>query len=359
MEYRTLGRTGVKVSPLCLGAMMFGSFGNTDHDDSIRIIHAALDSGINFIDTADVYSFGESEEIVGKALAQTKRHRVVLATKVHGPMGQDPNSQGNSRRWIMDECERSLRRLGVDYIDLYQVHRPSPDTDIDETLGALTDLVRAGKIRYFGSSTFPAHEIVEAQWVAERRSRERFVTEQPPYSILVRGIERDVLPTCQRYGMGVLSWSPLGGGWLSGAFGSGKENTSRRAAFLPHHYDMGIPGNRAKVEAVDRLSGLADEAGLPLLQLALGFVLAHPGVTCPIIGPRTMEHLESQLPALELRLGPDVLDRIDEIVAPGTDLNDTDVGWVPAALADPSLRRRPLETSAASRGLLDALRDRD
>ena len=207
--------------------MMFGAWGTADHEESIRIIHRALDAGINFIDTADVYSFGESEEIVGKALAQKRRDKVVLATKVHGVMGKDPNAQGNSRRWIMAGCENSLRRLGTDYIDLYQIHRPSPDTDIDETLGALTDLVRVGKIRYFGSSTFPAHEIVEAQWVAQHRVRERFVTEQPPYSILVRGIERDVLPTCQKYEMGVLPWSPLAGGWLSGAFGAGKENTSR------------------------------------------------------------------------------------------------------------------------------------
>jgi len=341
MEYRTLGRTGLKVSPLCLGAMMFGSFGNPDHDDSIRIIHAALDAGINFVDTADIYSFGESEEIVGKALAQTKRHRMVLATKVHGQMGRDPNAQGNSRRWIMTECDNSLRRLGVDYIDVYQIHRPSPDTDIDETLGALTDLVRAGKVRYFGSSTFPAHEIVEAQWVSERRARERFVTEQPPYSILVRGIERDVLPTCQKYGMGVLSWSPLAGGWLSGAFGPGRENTSRRATVIPDRYDLDNAGNRAKVEAVGKLLELAAQVGLSLIELALGFVLEHPGVTCPIIGPRTMEHLASQLPALELRLAPDVLDRIDEIVPPGTDLNVTDVGWVPAAVAEASLRRRP------------------
>jgi aryl-alcohol dehydrogenase-like predicted oxidoreductase len=340
MEYRTLGRTGVKVSPLCLGAMMFGAFGNTDHDDSIRIIHRAVDAGINFIDTADVYSRGESEEIVGKALAQIKRHQVVLATKVHGTMGRDPNAQGNSRRWIMTECDRSLTRLGTDYIDLYQIHRPSPETDIDETLGALTDLVRAGKIRYFGSSTFPAHEIVEAQWVAERRSRERFVTEQPPYSILVRSIEKDVLPMCQRYGMGVLSWSPLAGGWLSGAFGPGKANTSRRAAALPPLFDLERPANQAKLEAVAQLIELADQAGLTLIELALGFVLEHPAVTSPIIGPRTMEHLESQLPALELRLSPDVLDRIDDIVKPGTDLNDTDVGWVPAAIADASLRRR-------------------
>ena len=320
---------------------MFGAWGTSDHEESIRIIHRALDAGINFVDTADVYSFGESEEIVGKALAQVAREKIVLATKVHGAMGRDPNAQGNSRRWIIAGCENSLRRLGTDYIDLYQIHRPSPDTDIDETLGALTDLVREGKIRYFGSSTFPAHEIVEAQWVAERRSRERFVTEQPPYSILVRGIEADVLPMCQKYSMGVLSWSPLAGGWLSGAFGRDKDNTSRRSAMLPHHYDMTVPGNQQKLEAVNVLGDVADGAGLSLIQLALGFVLEHPAVTSPIIGPRTMEHLESQLPALELRLSGDVLDRIDEIVLPGTDLNDTDVGWVPAAIEESSLRRRP------------------
>ena len=341
MDYRTLGRTGVKVSPLCLGAMMFGAWGTTDHEESIRIIERALGAGINFIDTADVYSNGESEEIVGKALARTDRDRIVLATKVHGAMGSDPNQQGNNRRWIMTECDNSLRRLGTDYIDLYQIHRPSPDTDIDETLGALTDLVRAGKIRYFGSSTFPADDIVEAQWVAERRGRERFVTEQPPYSILVRRIERDVLPTCQKYEMGVLPWSPLAGGWLSGAFGAGKENTSRRSAMVPGPYDMAVPGNKAKLDAVTALNEVAQGAGLTLIQLALGFVLEHPAITAPIIGPRTMEHLESQLPALELRLERDVLDRIDEIVPPGTDLNVTDVGWVPAAIADPSLRRRP------------------
>ncbi|MGP0029862.1 MAG: aldo/keto reductase [Acidimicrobiales bacterium] len=341
MEYRTLGRTGVKVSPLCLGAMMFGAWGTSDHEESIRIIHRALDAGINFIDTADVYSFGESEEIVGKALAQVKREKIVLATKVHGAMGRDPNAQGNSRRWIIAGCENSLRRLGTDYIDLYQIHRPSPDTDIDETLGALTDLVREGKIRYFGSSTFPAHEIVDAQWVAERRARERFVTEQPPYSILVRGIEADVLPMCQKFNMGVLSWSPLAGGWLSGAFGSGKDNISRRSSMLPQHYDLSLPGNQQKLQAVTALSAVADGAGLSLIELALGFVLEHPAVTSPIIGPRTMEHLESQLPALDLRLSREVLDRIDEIVAPGTDLNVTDVGWIPAAIAEPSLRRRP------------------
>ncbi len=341
MEYRTLGRTGVKVSPLCLGAMMFGAWGTSDHDEAIRIIHRALDAGINFVDTADVYSFGESEEIVGKALAQTNRENVVLATKVHNSMGKDPNAQGNSRRWIIAGCENSLRRLGTDYIDLYQIHRPSPDTDIDETLGALTDLVRIGKIRYFGCSTFPAHEIVEAQWTAQRRARERFVTEQPPYSILVRGIEKDVLPTCLKYEMGVLPWSPLAGGWLSGAFGAGKANTSRRSSMVPQNYDVNLPANQRKVEAVTALNALADASGLSLIELALGFVLEHPAITSPIIGPRTMEHLESQLPALDLRLSADIMDRIDEIVPPGVDINATDVGWVPAAIAQPSLRRRP------------------
>src|SRR5215213_9542432 len=250
MEHRPLGRTGVQVSPLCLGAMMFGAWGNPDHDESIRIIHRALDAGINFIDTADVYSRGESEQIVGKALAGGRRDDVVLATKVHGTMGDDPNEFGNSRRWIVREVENSLRRLGTDWIDLYQIHRPEMDTDIDETLGALTDLVRAGKIRYFGSSTFPASQIVEAQWVARDRGRERFKTEQPPYSTLVRGIEADVLPTAQRHGMGVIPWSPLAGGWLSGRYRRGAElPTSTRADRLPHRYDMSLPGNKRKFEA--------------------------------------------------------------------------------------------------------------
>ena len=313
MEYRTLGRTGIKVSPLCLGAMMFGAWGTQDHDESIRIIHAALDAGINFVDTADVYSFGESEEIVGKALAKTKRHKVVLATKVHGQMGRTPTRRATrgAGSWRRATTACAVLAPTTSTCTRSTARRPRRTST---TLGALTDLVRAGKIRYFGSSTFPAHEIVEAQWVAERRARERFVTEQPPYSILVRGIEKDVLPMCQKYGMGVLSWSPLAGGWLSGAFGPGKENTSRRSAMLPHHYDMEVPGNRQKIEAVGELTKVADEAGLSLIQLALGFVLEHPAVTSPIIGPRTMEHLESQLPALQLRLGgrrarPDRRDR--------------------------------------------------
>ena len=232
MEYRTLGRTGVQVSKLCLGTMMFGAWGNPDHDDSIRIIHRALDAGINFVDTADVYSAGESEEIVGKAL-EGRRDDVVLATKFYVPMGDDPNHRGGSRRWIISEVENSLRRLGTDWIDLYQVHRPDPDTDIEETLGALTDLVQQGKVRYIGSSTFPAGEIVEAQWIARDRRLERFLTEQPPYSILVRGIELDVLPTGQRHGIGILTYSPLAGGWLSGRWSADAHRPRRRASGSP------------------------------------------------------------------------------------------------------------------------------
>jgi aryl-alcohol dehydrogenase-like predicted oxidoreductase len=341
MEHRTLGGTGIKVSPLCLGAMMFGEWGNPDHDESIAIIHRALDAGINFIDTADVYSRGESEEIVGKAL-KGRRDAVVLATKVHGTMGRDPNMKGNSRRWIMAEVESSLRRLDTDYIDLYQIHRPDPETDIDETLGALTDLVRAGKVRAIGSSTFPAHQIVEAQWTAENRGRERFRCEQPPYSILVREIERDVLPACERYGMGVIPWSPLAGGWLTGRYRKGQEiPTSRRAERIPARYDMSLPGNQAKLEAAERLAQLAEEAGMSLIDMALRFVLSHRAVTAAIIGPRTMQQLEDQLEVLEETTLPwDLLDRIDEIVPPGTTLQRTDGGWTPPALEDPALRRR-------------------
>jgi aryl-alcohol dehydrogenase-like predicted oxidoreductase len=321
--------------------MMFGGWGNADHDDSVRIIHRALDAGINFIDTADVYSQGESETIVGKALSSIDRSRVVLATKVHFPMGDDPNAQGNSRRWITAEVENSLRRLGTDYIDLYQIHRPDESTDIHETLGALTDLVHAGKIRYFGSSTFPAEMTVEAQWVSFTRQLGRFSTEQPPYSILVRGIERDLLPVAQGYGMGVLPWSPLAGGWLSGSYGEGKANTSRRSERIPGRYDLSNPGNQKKLEAVNELTKLADESNLSLIHMALAFVLEHPAVTSAIIGPRTMEQLESQLDAAELRLDTAVLDRIDEIVPPGTNLNPDDGGWIPPSLSDATKRRHP------------------
>jgi aryl-alcohol dehydrogenase-like predicted oxidoreductase len=340
MDYRTLGRTGVTVSPLCLGAMMFGAWGNPDHEESIRMIHRALDAGINFIDTADVYSRGESEEIVGKALAGGRRDNVVLATKVHGTMGDDPNEFGNSRRWITREVDNSLRRLGTDWIDLYQIHRFEPDTDLDETLGALTDLVRAGKVRYIGCSTFPASRIAEAQWTAEKRGRERFVCEQPPYSILVREVENDVLPSCRRYGMGVIPWSPLAGGWLTGRYRKDAEPpASTRAQRLPARYDMSLPANQRKLEAADALAGLAEEAGMTMIEMALAFVLSHPAVTAPIIGPRTMEQLESQLPAAEVKLTDEVLDRIDEIVPPGVTLNRVDSGWQNPDLARSARRR--------------------
>jgi len=340
VDTRTLGRTGVQVSPLCLGAMMFGAWGNPDHDDSVRIIHRALDAGVTFVDTADVYAQGESEEIVGRAL-QGRRDEVVLATKAHGQMGEGPNRQGNSRRWLVREVEDSLRRLQTDWIDLYQIHRPDPTVDTEETLSALTDLQRAGKIRYFGSSTFPAHEVVEGQWVAKERGLSRYVTEQPPYSILVRGVERDLLPVAQQHGMGVLPWSPLAGGWLTGRYRKGQEPpTSSRAARIPARFDLSLPDNQRKLEAADALAVLAEEAGLTLVHLALAFVLRHPAVTSPIIGPRTMEQLESQLGAVDVVLSDDVLDRIDEIVPPGTTLAAADAGYAPPSLTDASLRRR-------------------
>jgi aryl-alcohol dehydrogenase-like predicted oxidoreductase len=301
MDYRPLGRTGVSASQLCLGAMMFGAFGNPDHDDAIQIIHRALDAGINFIDTADVYSRGESEEIVGKALAGGRRENVVLATKVGMPFGEDPNHRGTSRRWITEAVEGSLRRLQTDWIDLYQVQVPDPNTDIDETLGTLSDLVRAGKIRSFGASKVPASEIVEAQWTAERRGHERFRTEQPPYSLLTRAIEYDVLPTCVRHGMGVMTYSPLAGGWLSGRYRKGQEITgpgsAARAQYFPGVYDSTNPANAAKFDAADALGALADEAGMTLIQMAIAFVTRHPAVTSGIIGPRTMEHLDTYLAA--------------------------------------------------------------
>ena len=320
--------------------MMFGDWGNKDHDDSIRIIHRALDAGINFIDTADVYSAGESEVIVGKALAGGKREHVALATKVHFPMGDDPNRRGNSRRWIITEVENSLRRLQTDWIDLYQIHRPDPNTDIDETLGALSDLVHQGKIRAFGHSTVPASEIVEAQWTADRRGRERFRCEQPPYSILTRAIEHDVLPTCQRYGMGVIPYSPLAGGWLSGRWRKDTgQQASTRAERLPDRFDLSLPPNQRKLDAVEQLAQVAEEAGISLIELAIAFVLRHPAVTAAIIGPRTMEHLDSQLSAAEVTLPDDVLDRIDQINPPGVTINYADNGWTQLAL-QPTMRRR-------------------
>ncbi|MDX6688868.1 MAG: hypothetical protein QOG15_325 [Solirubrobacteraceae bacterium] len=340
MEQRLFGGTGVHVSPLCLGAMMFGAWGNTDHDDAIAIIHRALDAGINFIDTADVYARGESEQIVGKALAGGRRDNVVLATKFHGTMGDDANEAGNSRRWIFREIEASLKRLNTDWIDLYQVHRWDPWTDHEETIGALSDLVAQGKVRYIGSSTYPAAQIVKAQWAARDRGMQRFVSEQPPYSILVRGIEADVLPTCLEHRIAVIPWSPLAGGWLSGRWRKGAEDlTSRRAALIPQRYDLSLPANQAKLEAADALAQLAGEAGISLIDMALAFVLRHPAVTAAIIGPRTMEQLESQLGAVDVELDDALLDRIDEIVPPGTNINPADAGWTNPALA-PEARRR-------------------
>jgi aryl-alcohol dehydrogenase-like predicted oxidoreductase len=349
MNIRALGRTGIQVSSYCLGSMMLGSVGNPDHDDCIQILHAALDHGINFVDTADMYSAGESEEIVGKAL-QGRRDDVVLATKVHFPMGDGPNRSGNSRRWIVAEVEESLRRLQTDWIDLYQIHRPDPTTDIEETLWALTDLVTAGKIRAFGCSTFPAEEIVEASHVAERRGLMRFRTEQPPYSMLARGIEADVLPVCQRLGMGVLTWSPLAWGFLSGRFRKDRDPdfSTGRPALARHRFDPSLPSNAAKYEAVEQLAEVADGIGCSLPQLAVAFAATHPAVSSVIIGPRTMEQLTDLLAGASLTLDDKTLDRIDEIVPPWTNTYDPTDAFKPAALADVTLRRRPLASRGAA-----------
>ena len=344
MDYRPLGRTGVSVSQLCLGAMMFGAFGNADHDDAVQIIHRALDAGINFIDTADGYSAGESELVVGKALAGGRRENVVVAVKFGVPFGEDPNQRGASRRWITVAVEGSLRRLQTDWIDLYQVGVPDPNTDIDETLGALSDLVQAGKIRSFGASKVPASEIVEAQWTADRRGHARFRTEQPPYSLLTRAIEYDVLPTCLRHGMGVLTYSPLAGGWLSGKYRKGQEvsgpGSPARAQRFPGAYDAANPANAAKLDAADALGALADEAGITLIQMAIAFATRHPAVTSAIIGPRTIEHLHTYLAADGINLSSDVLDRIDQIVPPGVTINVADNMWNYGTTALTAARRR-------------------
>jgi aryl-alcohol dehydrogenase-like predicted oxidoreductase len=343
MKYRKLGRTGIEVSPYCLGTMMFGAWGNPDHDDSVRIIHKALDAGINFVDTADVYSQGESEQIVGKAL-KGRRDDVVVASKVHYPMGDNPNHRGNSRRWIIAAVESSLRRLQTDHLDLYQVHRPDPTVDVQETLSALSDLIHSGKVRAIGTSTFPASEIVETQWVAERRGLERFRTEQPPYSIINRSIEREVLPICQRHGMGTLVWSPLAQGLLTGRYRKGQQaDTHRSGGGMPQHFS-----DERKLDVVEQLIPLAEAAGVPMTHLAIAFAIAHPGVTSAIIGPRTMEQLDDLLAGADVTLDDEVLDRIDEIAPPGTDAGPNDVAYTPPAISSVNLRRRPVaERSAA------------
>ena len=323
-----LGRTGVEVSRLCLGTMMFGDWGNKDHQDSVRIIRRAIDAGINFIDSADIYAYGESEEILGKAIAEHgRREDLVIATKFFNGMKQQPNYRGGSRQWIMRAVEDSLRRLGTDYLDLYQMHRPDEHTDIDETLGALDDLVRQGKVRYIGSSTFQPSQVVEAQWAARQHHTARFVTEQPPYSLLARGVEADLLPTTHRHAMGTLVWSPLAGGWLSGKYRKGQDLPLTRRGSDKEPFDLTDPVTAAKLEAADQLGALADDLGVPLVHLALAFVLRHPGVTSAIIGPRTMEQLESQLDAASLELDTATLDRIDEIVPPGTNVDPNDAGF--------------------------------
>ena len=349
MRYRPHGSTGMQVSTYCLGAMMYGAMGNTDHEDCVKAINIALDAGVNFIDTADVYSRGESEEIVGEAL-RTRRDEVVLATKVHGAMGDSVLERGNSRRWIIAEVENSLRRLGTDHIDLYQIHRPDPTVDIEETLSALTDLVHQGKIRAFGCSTFPAEMIVESHWVAERRSLERFRCEQPPYSIFYRGMERAVLPVAERYGMGVIVWSPLASGWLTGRYRQPSDiDLSRgRAARFPGRWDPTKLSNQHKLEVVAELEAIAHDEGVSLTHLALAFTVTHPAVTSAIIGPRTIDHLQDLLAGADVELDDETLDRIDAVVAPGTDLVVGETGWTPPALEDAASRRRPAGTRSAA-----------
>jgi aryl-alcohol dehydrogenase-like predicted oxidoreductase len=346
MRTRPLGRTGIQVSTYALGTMMFGPYGNPDPDDCARIVHRALDGGINVIDTADVYGGdGESEKIVGKAL-RGRRDDVVLATKFNGPMGSRPHRRGSSRRWIVSAVEGSLRRLGVDHIDLYQAHHPEPGTDVEETLGALTDLLRAGKVRAIGHSNLPASDIVEAQWVTEQRGLARFRSEQPHYSILNRGIEREVLPVCERYGLGVLVWSPLAMGLLAGRLRKGSKETASAGRL---HWARQHMTDERKLDAVEALARIAGQAGLPLPHLALAFVTAHPAVTSAIIGPRTPEQLDDLLAGAGTLLDDDLLDRVDEIVPPGTDVGPVDVAYVPPALAQPELRRRTTDTRAARR----------
>ncbi len=329
MEYRNLGGTGLKVSPLCLGTMMFGAWGNPDHDDSIRTIHRALDAGINFVDTANVYSAGESEEIVGKALAG-RRDDVVLATKVWGPMGEGPNQRGLSRKTIQEQVERSLRRLGTDVIDLYQIHRPDPSTPLEETLSALSDLVRQGKVRYLGLSSnhyagegpwekkFAAWEIVETLWLSERRGFERFVCFQPPYSILRRVMEAEHFPMALRFGIGNIVWSPLEGGMLSGKYRKGAPNPKDSKRAEGSIGDLGNPKFKRRLEVIEQLVPLVEAKGVSMARFANAWALRNPAVTSVIIGPRTAAQLDDSLAALEVEITAEEAARIDELVPPGT-----------------------------------------
>ncbi|WP_326836142.1 aldo/keto reductase [Amycolatopsis rhabdoformis] len=335
MLYRSLGRTGIKVSPYAIGTLMFATSMGNAPEESARILHKALDAGLNFVDTADAYQ--DSEEVVGKAL-QGRRDDVVLATKFGRPLDQDPNHQGTSRRWIVTAVENSLRRLRTDHLDLYQVHRADPDTDLEETLSALSDLVHSGKVRAIGGSQTPAADLVEAQWLAERRGLVRFHTEQPVYSMLNRGIEREILPTAQRFGLGVVVWGPLGQGLLTGRDPAGL----RRAGVVRHLSDQ------RRIDAAAKLIPLAAEAGLPMTHLAMAFAISHPGVTGALLGARTMAHLDDLLAGLDVSLTDEVLDRIDEIVPPGTDVGVLDQAYHPPALLTPALRRRPAGERAAA-----------
>ncbi|MEX0751072.1 MAG: aldo/keto reductase [Dehalococcoidia bacterium] len=316
MEYRALGRTGTKVSSLCLGCMMFG--GKTNPTDSYDIIDRALDAGINFVDTANVYSTGRSEEATGEALKRNgKRQNVVLATKVHGKMGEGVNDLGNSRRHIIEQAEQSLKRLQTDYIDLYQIHRPQPDIPIDETLRALDDLVRSGKVRYLGTSTFAAWQLVESLWTSERLGLNRFVVEQPPYNLLDRRIERELLPAARTYGFGVIPWSPLAGGLLTGKYKRGEE-PPEGARFA----DTSNPLYRRRLndriyDVVEGLEPMAQEKGVTLSQFALAWCMQQPGVTSPIIGPRTMEQLEDNLASTEVTFTEDELRAINRVARRG------------------------------------------
>lgn len=336
MEYRPFGSTGLRVSRYGVGTLMLGAWGNTDRGECVRIIHRALDAGVNLVDTADVYAAGESEEIVGAALSG-RRDDVLVSTKFHNPMGPGENQRGNSRRWIFQSVDASLERLGTDWIDVYHVHRVDPNTAIEETVDALDDLVRAGKIRYWGTSMFPAGQFVDAVWAADRRRASPPRSEQPLYNILSRGIENDVLPTCLRHGAGVITWSPLSGGWLTGKYSRqdpAPEGT--RAARFPEYFDA---GNEVKFDKVDRLQAIAAEAGVSLTHMALAWCGEHPAVSTTLLGPRTERQLQDLLGAVDVSLDHQILDRIDEVHRPGVLLNPDDQDWSSPDL-EPAARRR-------------------